>query len=129
MIPVAAAVIHQGEKILIARRSPGKHLSGYWEFPGGKIEQGETPEDCLIREIQEELSILISVDSFLQKNLHDYGEKQVLLKAYLCTYLSGDLVLVDHDEVRWILPEQLTQYQLAPADIPFIVALIGDSRK
>lgn len=123
MIHVAAAVIYRDSMILIARRAPGKHLAGYWEFPGGKIEPRETPEDCLIREIQEELNILISVDSFIQDNLHDYGDKRVLLKAYRCTYLSGDLFLIDHDEFQWILPDQLSQYRLAPADIPVVTTI------
>lgn len=125
MVSVAAAIICLREKILITRRAPGKHLAGYWEFPGGKIESGETPEECLIREIGEELSILISVDDFVQENLHDYGDKLVLLKAYRCTYISGDVALIDHDDAQWVLPEQLNQYRLAPADIPFVTAITG----
>ncbi|WP_276088647.1 8-oxo-dGTP diphosphatase MutT [Pedobacter sp. JY14-1] len=125
MIPVAAAVIYKDEKILIARRAPGKHMAGYWEFPGGKIEPGETPGQCLLREIREELGISISVGHFLGEHLHDYGEKQVLLKAYRCAYASGELILVDHDEIQWVLPEDLSQYRFAPADIPFIDAIRG----
>jgi 8-oxo-dGTP diphosphatase len=123
MILVAAAVIYRDSMILIARRAPGKHLAGYWEFPGGKIELGETAENCLVREVQEELGILISVNSFLQENFHDYGDKEILLKAYLCTYLGGDLALIDHDAFQWILPDKLSQYHLAPADVPFITAI------
>jgi 8-oxo-dGTP diphosphatase len=125
MIPVAAAVIYRREKLLIARRAGSKHLAGYWEFPGGKIELGETPEECLVREVQEELGISIIVESFLQANLHDYGNKKVLLKAYRCKYLTGDMVLIDHDDAQWILPEQLSKYELAPADIPFVAALVN----
>ena len=123
MIPVVAAVIYKDDKVLIARRGPEKHLAGYWEFPGGKIESGETPEACLRREIEEELGIEINVYDFLMESIYDYGDKTVSLKAYRCTYLYGDIILSDHDDVRWVLPEQLSEYQLAPADIPFIAAL------
>ena len=123
MIPVATAVIYKDEYVLIARRGPEKHLAGYWEFPGGKIELSETPEACLRREIEEELGINIQVNDFLMESIYDYGDKKVSLKAYRCTYLHGDITLSDHDDVRWVLPEQLSEYQLAPADMPFIAAL------
>ncbi|MGY3211941.1 (deoxy)nucleoside triphosphate pyrophosphohydrolase [Mucilaginibacter sp. HD30] len=123
MIPVTAAVIYKDEHVLIARRGPEKHLAGYWEFPGGKIELGETPEACLLREIEEELGIHIQVDDFLMESIYDYGHKTVSLKAYRCTYLHGGITLSDHDDVHWVLPERLSEYRLAPADIPFIATL------
>jgi len=122
-ILVAAAIIFNNDQILIARRAPGKHLAGYWEFPGGKIEPGETPEACLIREIQEELGITIQVDSFLIENPYQYEEKQILLKAYLCSYLGGEIQLNDHDQVLWVNKNELKNYKLAPADIAFIIPL------
>jgi len=120
MISVAAAIIFNQNLILIARRSNGKHLAGYWEFPGGKIEADESPEACLIREIKEELGITIKVNSFLTENIHHYAEKTILLKAYHCSFTGGQIQLNDHDQIAWVLPEQLKDYVLAPADIPFI---------
>ena len=83
MISVTAAIIIEADKILIARRANGKHLSGYWEFPGGKLDDGETEKECLTREIKEELDIHIEVTDFFMENLHHYAEKTVLLKAFL----------------------------------------------
>ncbi len=125
MILVAAAVIYNNKKILIARRATGKHLAGYWEFPGGKIETDETPDECLTREIREELGISIRVDHFISENLHEYPGKIILLKAYRCTLTGGHICLVDHDDVRWIEPSALPEYRLAPADIPIATALIS----
>jgi 8-oxo-dGTP diphosphatase len=123
MILVAAAVIKKDKQVLISRRAEGKHLAGYWEFPGGKIEPGETPEACLKREVFEELSIHIEINSFLAENLHEYSEKRILLKGYLCTYISGDMRLVDHDRAEWVNIDELSNFKIAPADIPFITIL------
>lgn len=123
MIVVIAAIIRKGSKILIARRSPKKHLAGYWEFPGGKIEEGETPEECLARELKEELGITVDIEGFFMENIHQYGEKTILLKAYDCKYLSGDILFNDHDKVEWVENIELKNYSLAPADIPFIKAI------
>ncbi|WP_245949312.1 8-oxo-dGTP diphosphatase MutT [Lutibacter citreus] len=120
---VTAAIIQKGNKILIARRAPNKHLSGYWEFPGGKIEEGETPEDCLKREIMEELGLEINVRSFFMENEHIYSDKKIILKAYLCELISGKIQLNDHDLFEWSEVSDLENYKLAPADIPFVKAL------
>lgn len=120
MIIVTAGIIFNGDKFLIARRAPGKHMGGYWEFPGGKLEPNETPEACLRREIKEELSIDIIIDSFLADNEHYYSNKHILLKAYICTYISGVVQLKDHDEIRWIYSKQLNSYVFAPADVAFV---------
>lgn len=120
MIEVVAAIICRDDKILVARRKHGKHLAGFWEFPGGKIEGGETSEAGLVREIKEELGIEIHVVAFLAENIHQYTEKTILLKAYNCKYMRGTISLVDHDIVQWVTLAQLKKLQMAPADIPFL---------
>ncbi|PWD98783.1 (deoxy)nucleoside triphosphate pyrophosphohydrolase [Marinilabilia rubra] len=124
MITVTAAIIQKGAKILITRRAPGKHLAGYWEFPGGKLDQNETEQECLAREIQEELNITIQVDEFYRENIHQYANKQILLKAFKCSLVSGDIILRDHDKMAWINNNELTNYEFAPADIPIVKALL-----
>jgi len=119
-VPVTAAIINNNGKILIAKRSQRKHLGGYWEFPGGKIEPNETPEVCLKREIAEELKINIHIDSFFTENEYSYDKVRISLKSYLCTFISGEIQLIDHDEVRWVNIEQLNSFNFAPADRPIV---------
>lgn len=123
MIIVIAAILIQADKILITRRVQGKHLAGYWEFPGGKLELGETAEECLVREIKEELGICIEVHALFMENTHSYGNNTIRLKAYLCNYISGDFVLNDHDKMLWINRAELGDYTFSPADIPFVEKL------
>ncbi|BBI31324.1 8-oxo-dGTP diphosphatase MutT [Cohnella abietis] len=125
MIEVAAAIIENGQgRILIARRKKGKSQEGLWEFPGGKLEPGESPEACLVRELQEEMGIEISPYSYFGENEHDYGTVQIKLIAYLATYSHGEIRLVDHDDYRWSKREELREYEWAPADVPFVDWLI-----
>ncbi len=126
MIIVTAAIIQKASKILITRRGPGKHLAGYWEFPGGKLDADETEQECLSREIKEELDITIKVNDFYMENMHQYEEKCIRLRAYKCVQLSGDIVLYDHDRMAWVKKEELNDYEFAPADIPFVKALAND---
>lgn len=124
MIEVAAAIIENGEcLILIARRKKGKSQAGMWEFPGGKIEAGETAEDCLKRELLEEMNIEISPYAYFGVNDHHYGSTHIRLIAYKATFVSGEIVLVDHDECRWISSAELKEFAFAPADIPFVEML------
>jgi 8-oxo-dGTP diphosphatase len=123
-IQVAAAIITRGDgKVLIARRAPHKNEGGFWEFPGGKLEVSETPEACLKREISEELALDVKVGRFFRENLHRYGNREILLKAYFCEYISGDIKLVDHDQVAWVNRQDLGQYEFAPADVPIVKSL------
>jgi 8-oxo-dGTP diphosphatase len=124
MILVTAAIIFNKSKILIARRANNKHLAGFWEFPGGKVEEGESAEECLKREIGEELGINVKVGAFFMENHHHYGEKHILLKAYFCDLISGNIVLNDHDQIEWVEKANLHKYDFAPADIPFVESLI-----
>lgn len=124
MIQVAAAIIFRDNQVLIAKRAAHKSLAGYWEFPGGKIEAGETPEQCLLRELKEELELIVKVDRHLMDQVHDYGDFMITLKAYTCSFVKGQLTLTDHDEVQWVKVIDLLSYQLAPADIPVAKKLI-----
>ncbi len=122
-IRVVAAIITKDNKYLITRRSPSKHLAGFWEFPGGKIEEGETAEACLIREIKEELDINIRVNSFFMENDHSYPTKSISLIAFFCEITEGQITLKDHDCFEWISREQFDDFKFAPADVPFVKAL------
>ena len=122
---VTAAIIRKGTKFLIARRAQDKHLGGYWEFPGGKIEEGETPQECLKREIEEELGITIKVGPFFMENEHHYRDKIIQLQAFECELISGEITLNDHDQVEWIALDEFVNFKFAPADIPLIKAING----
>jgi 8-oxo-dGTP diphosphatase len=124
MIEVAAAIIENGQgQILIARRKQGKSQAGMWEFPGGKIEVGETAEECLKRELLEEMNIEITPYAYFGVNDHHYGPTHIRLIAYKATFMSGEIELVDHDEYRWIDIAELKEFTFAPADIPFVKML------
>ncbi|MBM7614948.1 (deoxy)nucleoside triphosphate pyrophosphohydrolase [Alkaliphilus hydrothermalis] len=124
MIDVVAAILKQGDKILIARRKEGKSLGGYWEFPGGKIEEGESPEKSLIRELKEEMMIDIKVTEPFGENIHDYGDKKIRLIAFWGEIDSGEIVLKDHDCIEWVFPKDLHQYNFSPADVSFVEQLM-----
>lgn len=123
LIDVAAAVILKDNKVFAARRRKGAHLSGYWEFPGGKLEDGETPEQCLARELKEELNINVRIGPYIGESVFDYGIKIIRLIAYEVEHLSGAIELVDHDEMRWLSFNELSAVKWAPADIPLVEQL------
>lgn len=125
IVPVAAAIIFFEGSLLIARRAKHKHLAGLWEFPGGKIENGESPEMCIYRELEEELKIEVTVEEFLTEHEHDFGSFHILLKAYICSFVKGELTLTDHDAVEWVRVEQLLEFNLAPADVPLVGAILN----
>lgn len=122
---VTAAVIRRGETVLIARRHSGD-LAGLWEFPGGKLEPGETPEACLAREIREELGLVIRVGCLLDRVEHAYPTKRIRLWFYAAACADGVPSLVDHDRVAWVRPADLGQYVFAPADAPFVERLLRE---
>lgn len=117
---VAAAIIAKDGLIMAARKRPGLHLAGLWEFPGGKIEPGETPEECLRRELWEEFEISCEICSFLGESTHAYDHIVITLLGYHAVHRHGMFRLTDHDEIRWLLPSQLTDLHWAPADIPLV---------
>lgn len=124
---VTAAVIDRDGKFLLAQRGPGDRLAGKWEFPGGKIEQGETPQDCLSREIREELGIVVQVGEFLCSSRFDYDHASVEIFAYRCKWVSGKLQQNAHQALQWLSPEELSEVDLAAADRPIARCLFGDS--
>ena len=117
---VTAAVIEKNGKILIARRKPGDSQAGKWEFPGGKLETGETPEACLRRELREELGIETEVGAFFCSSRFTYPHMDVELLVYRTSYISGDIVLRDHDRVEWTDPEALREAEFSEADKPVV---------
>ena len=123
MITVTAAILEKDGRILAARRKLRKHLAGYWEFPGGKLEGGETPQQCLARELQEELGIVAAIGDFVAESIYDYGHQKVRLVAYRATHLNGEFNPKDHDELKWLLPAELNTLKWAPADIPLLDAI------
>ena len=123
-ITVTAAVLEKDGRFLIARRKHGDRLADKWEFPGGKLEEGETPEACLRRELQEELGIDVVVGGFVGRNLHAYPHVEIDLLAYRATHVSGDFELYDHAEIRWVHPADLHRYDFSAADIPIVKLLL-----
>ncbi|WP_053379854.1 (deoxy)nucleoside triphosphate pyrophosphohydrolase [Nitrospira moscoviensis] len=128
VVEVAAGLIHHAGRYLIARRKPGVHLAGYWEFPGGKREAGESFEDCLRRELFEELSVRIDVPVPYRIIRHEYPEKTVKLHFYRCAIEAGQAAPIECAEIRWVLPEELPRYKFPPADRIIIEALQQDGR-
>jgi 8-oxo-dGTP diphosphatase len=117
MIDVAAAVIENREgRILIARRKPEIFLGGYWEFPGGKLEPGETPAECAARELREEMEMHIEAGEILVETEYDYGDRVVHLIAVRAILLGGKIELHDHDDIRWVTVPEMPDYLFAPAD-------------
>ncbi len=117
IINVVAGLIYKQDKILLCRRKEGKHQAGFWEFPGGKVENGESKEKALLREILEELGIEITIESFFSQSTYHYPTISIRLWAYTCSYLKGEIILNDHDKYAWINKEAITNFQLSPADI------------
>ncbi|NLR92668.1 (deoxy)nucleoside triphosphate pyrophosphohydrolase [Flammeovirga agarivorans] len=123
MIQVVAGIIIENKTVFIAKRKKGNVLEGYWEFPGGKHEIGETLEASLIREFEEEFNVEIEVLEKLHDNIHHYPQISIHLHSFICKKIKGEFQLLDHDEVQWVNIEELENILLAPADIPIIEAL------
>ncbi len=127
VIEVAAGLIHRNGRYLIARRKPGVHLAGFWEFPGGKREAGESLAECLQRELCEELSISIDLPIPYQIVRHDYPDKIVELHFFRCVIEQGEPVPLGCAEIRWVSPDELTRFRFPPADQAIIQALQRDA--
>ncbi len=115
-IEVAAAVIKANNRILATQRGYGEHKDG-WEFPGGKMEEGETPEQALIREIREELETDISVDRYIRAIEYDYPEFHLKMHCFLCSIVFGDLVFIEHEAARWLTKDTIDEVDWLPADM------------
>lgn len=119
-IHVACAIIQQDGLILATQRSATMSLPRKWEFPGGKLETGETPQNCLLRELQEELGISVSINQGLPPLTHSYPAFSVTLYPFLCSRIQGTIILHEHRDARWLSPADLPQLDWAEADLPII---------
>jgi mutator protein MutT len=122
-IRVAAGLIVQDGRYLISRRKAAAHLGGLWEFPGGKVEPDELLENCLRRELREELGIEIADPVRFQVIRHDYPDKSVELHFFFCSIKSGQAQALACDEIRWVTPEEMTDLAFPAADRSLIEAL------
>jgi 8-oxo-dGTP diphosphatase len=123
VIEVAAGLIYREGRYLIGRRKAGAHLAGFWEFPGGKKEAGESLAECLQRELFEELGIQINCPIPYQIVRHEYSEKIVELHFFRCTIEQGDAMPIGCEEIRWVRPEELLQFAFPSADHAIIEGL------
>ena len=123
---VGAIIENDKNEIFCALRSPEMTLANYWEFPGGKIEAGETPEQALAREITEEFNCSIEVGKKVEDTTYEYEKVIVRLETYKAKLLKGKPIALEHAETKWVPREQLLQLNFAPADIPAVEKLIKE---
>jgi 8-oxo-dGTP diphosphatase len=126
VLVAAAALVDNDGRILIAKRPLGKPMAGLWEFPGGKVDSGETPEECLIRELDEELGIKVikaCLAPFVFTS-HDYDSFHLLMPLYLCRRWEGFVTAREHEAIAWVRPNQLSDYPMPAADKPLIAWLL-----
>jgi len=125
IVVASIALIDTSNQILIAKRPNKKHLSGLWEFPGGKIEKGESPENALIREVKEELNININNKCIapLTFSEFDYKKFHLLLLLYVCRRWEGEPMSMEKNEIKWVKANTLRQYRMPPADDSLIYSL------
>ena len=127
VLVAAAALVDVDGRVLLAKRPPGKQLAGMWEFPGGKVEAGETPEECLIRELHEELGITVAhacLAPFVFAS-HGYESFHLLMPLFLCRRWEGLVTAREHEALAWVKPLDFDRYPMPPADAP-IAAWLRD---
>lgn len=120
MINVSCAVIFYENRILAVQRGLSQDLSGKWEFPGGKVEQNESEEECLIREIKEELGLDIQLGKRLSSVEYAYEKSPIRLIPFIASIFGGELILTEHQAYKWLTPERLDSIDWAPADWPVV---------
>ncbi|WP_455474400.1 8-oxo-dGTP diphosphatase MutT [Bartonella sp. B30(2025)] len=125
LLVVACALVDEDNRILLAERPQGKSMAGLWEFPGGKVEQGETPEESLIRELEEEIGIYISPNNLFPLTFasHSYEDFHLLMPLYLCYHYDGVVQGREGQNLEWVFIEDLSDYPMPDADKPFIQIL------
>ena len=126
LLVVAAALVDADNRVLIAQRPEGKQLAGLWEFPGGKLDPGERPEDALIRELAEELGIRVKAPCLAPLTFasHAYEEFHLLMPLYVCRKWEGVVAPAEGQAIKWARPRDLRNYAMPPADAPLIAPLI-----
>jgi 8-oxo-dGTP diphosphatase len=122
-VRVATAVIVEKGKLLLAHRFPHVHLPDLWEFPGGKIEGDETPEECAVREVREELGIEIAIEGLLLRRPYDYSDRRVDLWFFAARWVGGEPMAIECSEFAWVAPEDVVSYPLPDASAPVVEAL------
>jgi len=122
-IEVTCALLMDGQQVLVTQRSEHMPHPGKWEFPGGKIRSGESPEKCIIREIREELGIGITVWELLPTVIHSYGKEKIKLIPFICRWVEGEIHLAEHHSFRWVHLDDLEHLDWLEADVE-IVALL-----
>ena len=122
VLVAACALIDADGRVLIARRPPGRSMAGLWEFPGGKVEAGETPEATLIRELKEELGIIVNEACLAPLTFasHGYADFHLVMPLYVCRRWEGTVRAEEGQELAWVRPNRLKDYPMPPADIPLI---------
>lgn len=127
VLVAACALVDRDGRVLVTRRPKGRHLAGLWEFPGGKVEPGETPEECLIRELDEELGIRTRASCLAPLTFasHRYPEFHLLMPLWVCRVWEGIPQPREGQEMRWVWPRELEQLPMPPADRP-LVAMLRD---
>ncbi len=127
MIRVSAAIIKNSDnEILICQRGPGGSCQFLWEFPGGKIEPGESPEECLVRECREELEIDIEVQDLFAQTTHSYPERDIEFMFFSASLKKGVPTPSVHKNIKWVLQDMLKQYEFCPADVSVVEKLAKD---
>ena len=121
----ACALVDADGRVLITQRPPGKSLEGYWEFPGGKVEHGETPEETLVRELSEELDIDVSASCLAPLTFasHDYETFHLVMPLYVCRRWNGTARGKEGQALKWVRAKELRDYEMPPADVPLISSL------
>lgn len=122
-IKVICGIIYKNEKILLCRRKPKKSLGGFWEFPGGKVEGTESYENCLHRELKEELEMSVEIKSHFKNVFYKYEKFSIELISFICQYKASNFTMVDHDLYEWLDISELLNKKLSPADIPIAKAI------
>jgi len=125
ILVVAAALIDPGGRVLLAQRPPDKQMGGLWEFPGGKMEPGERPEEALIRELSEELAITVTAAHLTPLSFasHAYTDFHLLMPLYVCRHWQGTPQPREHTALAWVRTQELTAYPMPPADLPLLPML------
>ena len=127
MKKVTAAIIKDKNRLLIAKRHSKDPLGGKWEFPGGKIEPDETPQECLVREIKEELGVDVEIGPFYDDNVYSSQDHDIHLLFYWAEVINGEVIPVVHDDLKWITIDELANFDFAPADIPIVKRLMKEN--